>query len=178
MQRSSLNGRVERDALGRAVINMSVKNDEEFLSVFSRSESPVISSDVAEFIENSAAALSPKEQITIRIYSSCIDENEKIVYSWAIRQYYREKELANDTDIKRNSIIALILLIAGIAVLALSAFLNIQLDGEIWSEFIDIVAWVLLWEFVDICVFKNMHLRLSRRRYSAFSSMNIEFYSS
>jgi O-acetylhomoserine/O-acetylserine sulfhydrylase-like pyridoxal-dependent enzyme len=43
----------ERDNEGRAVVKMSVKNDDSFLSYFSANETAVISSDVAEFLENS-----------------------------------------------------------------------------------------------------------------------------
>ncbi len=154
---------------------MSVKDDSDFLSVFSRDDSAVISSEVAEFIENSASIIHPKEELTLRIHSNCIDDDEKLTYTRAIRSYYLEKREANKIEIRRNYIISLILLIAGIAVLAFSIFLNVWADSLIWSEVIDIAAWVLLWECVDICVFKNMLLRINRRRYSAFISMIIEF---
>ena len=44
---------VEYDANGRAVINMTVKDYSDFLSPYSERATAVISSDVAEFIENS-----------------------------------------------------------------------------------------------------------------------------
>lgn len=42
---------IERDEEGRAVVKMTVLRDEDFLSDFSAGSIPVISSQVAEFIE-------------------------------------------------------------------------------------------------------------------------------
>ena len=42
-----------RDGEGRIIVDMNVKDDTDFLSVFSANDTPVISSEVAEFLENS-----------------------------------------------------------------------------------------------------------------------------
>ena len=67
----------EQEKSGGRVVNMIVKDDTDFLSVFSESETPVISGEVAEFIENRTMTMPPKEQLTLKIHSDCIDENEK-----------------------------------------------------------------------------------------------------
>ena len=43
----------KRDSDGNIIIDMTVSNDDDFLSVYSTSHTPVISTDVAAFIENS-----------------------------------------------------------------------------------------------------------------------------
>lgn len=78
-----------RDADGRVIINMTVKDDTDFLSVFSTGDTPVISSEVAEFLENSTQSIRPKEQLILKIHSDCIDDNEKKEYGRAIKEYYR-----------------------------------------------------------------------------------------
>ena len=77
----------KRDNENRIVIDMTVKDDSDFLSVFSQSDTPVISSEVAEFIENSTDSILPKEQLTLRIHSDCIDDNEKVLYRESIKEY-------------------------------------------------------------------------------------------
>ena len=83
----------ERDGDACVVINMTVKDDSNFLSVFSHNSDPVISSEVADFIENGADPFHHKEKIALRIYSNCIDQSEKKIYDSAIRNYYREKDM-------------------------------------------------------------------------------------
>lgn len=167
----------EFDNEKRVVINMTVKDDSNFLSVFSHNDDPVISTEVADFIENNANAAHPKEKLTLRIHSDCIDEREKTIYARAIKNYYSEKNIANSRAMKRNNVILLILLFLGVAVLAFSIFLSSSLENEVWPEVVDIVAWVLIWEAADIGIFKNSELRTNQKRFYAYEDMKIEYLS-
>lgn len=169
------NQRYLRDSDNRIIININVKDDADFLSVFSQNEIPVISSEVAEFIENSTDSILPKEQLTLRIHSDCIDETEKELYKEGIREYYIEKSIANSRELKRNNIITVLLTIAGILALALQLFLEYKTDNMLWTEVIDIVAWVFLWEAVDISAFGNRSLRIKNKRYQSYLTMKIEY---
>lgn len=55
---------LQRDAEGRVLLDMTVKDDSDFLSVFSESDTPVISSDVADFIEARTRSVPPNEELT------------------------------------------------------------------------------------------------------------------
>lgn len=171
MKRKWLEHRYEYDDEHRAVINMTVKDDSNFLSVYSECDTPVISTEVAEFIENSSPALNPKRPLTLRIHSNCIDDREKEDYITAIREYYFEKHLASKKEFRFNFIAILLLSFAGIAALALS----FMVDHRIWSEVIDIAAWVFLWEAVDIGVFKNRESNWKRKRYMSYMTMKVEY---
>ncbi|MBQ9121000.1 MAG: hypothetical protein IJY12_01400, partial [Clostridia bacterium] len=160
----------EHGADGNTIVNMTVKDDSNFLSVFSSGQAPVISTEVADFIENNTHTIRSNEELTLRIYGNCIDEQEKVTYGSAIKEYYAEKYLANEKELKRNSFIVLILMWDGILVLAAAIFLEYRRDSIIWSEVIDIMAWVFLWEAVDIAVFENRSLRLKRLRYMSYMS--------
>lgn len=167
----------EVDNENRVVINMTVKDDSNFLSVFSHNDDPVISTEVADFIETNANAAHPKEKLTLRIHSNCIDASEKTTYAKAIKNYYSEKNIANSRAMKRNNVILLILLILGVAVLAFSMFLSSAVENEVWPEVVDIIAWVLIWEATDIGIFKNSDLRINKTRFYAYVDMKIEYLS-
>jgi len=161
----------KRDENGNIVIDMSVKSDDDFLSVYSGGESPIISSDVADFIENNTRSLSPREKYTLIVHSDCIDDKEKDEYNSAIKEYYAEKYFANRKELRINRIIVLLLFMAGVLVLSLA----FQIENHIWSEVIDIAAWVLLWEAVDIWAFKNRELNIKAKRCLAFMDMKVEY---
>lgn len=165
----------ERDEEGRVIVDMTVKDDTDFLSVFSANATPVVSAEVAEFIENGTHSLRPNESLSLRVHSDCIDEEEKTVYEKAIREYYAERYVANERELKRNNIVALLLAAAGVLVLALAISLEYIASSLLWAELIDIVAWVFLWEAVDISALGNRALRLKRLRYLAYMNMKIEF---
>ena len=162
---------VEYDADGRAVINMTVKDYSDFLSPYSERATAVISSDVAEFIENSTYATPPAEPLTLRIYSDEISDDKKEEYTSAIREYYAQKYTVTKKTYRFNVIALISLAVAGI----LALLLAFRVESHIWSEVIDIVAWVLIWEAVDIGVFKNRESNIQRKRYLSYMTMKVEY---
>ncbi len=165
-----------RDEQGNVIINMHVKDDTNFLSVFSFSDAPVISNEVAEFLEASTKELPPKQGLALRIKSSCIDEDEKPIYTEAIREYYRKGYGESRRELKRNNIISLILAILGAVILAVAVFLEYNYESVIWAELVDIAAWVFVWEAVDTKFFKTLHIKAHGQRCLALATMSIDFY--
>lgn len=164
-----------RDSEGRIIVNMNVKDDTDFLSVFSTSETPVISSEVADFLETSTHSIRPNEQLSLHVKSDCIDENEQKIYSAAIKKYYTERYRTNERELKIQNRIALLLAIVGVLVLFFAVFWEHKFGSVIWAEVIDIAAWVFLWEAVDIKFFKTRESKLKRQRYAAFIDMKIYY---
>ena len=165
----------KRDDGGRVIIQMNVKDDANFLSEFSESATPVISTEVAEFIENETNAVPPNEDFTLQVYNDCIDDREEKVYSAAIKEYYMQKYIANEREIKRNRFAVLLLGIAGILVLAAELIFDYRVGNALWSSVIDIVAWVLLWEAADIGVLEDRVTAIKRKRFLAYLSMKTEY---
>lgn len=160
-----------RDEQGRVILNMTVQDDSDFLSVFSESEAPVISTGVAEFIDNALRAVPPREPVVLRIRSSCIDEEEKPRYEAAIKEYYAERYLANAAELRRNRLLALLLLLVGVIVLAFA----FRIEHRIWAEVVDIAAWVLVWESVDVSLFRSHAARAAGVRCLALMNMEIQY---
>lgn len=175
MKKPSAKRTYQRDEEDRIIVNMTVKDDSNFLSVFSEKDTPVISTEVADFIEHSTTSVNPKERLTLKIHSDCIDDQEKALYREAITEYYTEKYIANKRELKRNNIITLLLTVMGVTVLALAILFEYRMNSLIWYEVIDIVAWVLLWEAVDISAFGNRALRIKQKYCLAYLSMKVEY---
>ena len=167
----------QRDEEGRVIINMSVKDDSGFLSTYSEGDAPIINSEVSDFIEHCTDAVRPNERLTLRIRSSCIDENEQVLYRQAIGEYYLQKYIANEREYKRNKILVALLMLFGVLVLAFQVFFDYTVGSSIWSEVIDIFAWVLVWEAVDIGVFESRSLKLKKQRYLSYMDMKILYAS-
>ena len=165
----------KRDSEGRFSIRMHITNDDSFLSPISKGSTPVISSDVSEFLEGQTEALPPKASLALHVRGECIDGNEKRAYAEAIKAYYTERFKAVNHAFRRNLLLSLALTVLGIAALALALLTEARTGSPIWTEAVDIVAWVLLWEAVDVSLFRNHELRVSRRRYRAFTEMPVIF---
>lgn len=84
-----------------AELYLNVSDDSDFLSKYSPVDKPIVSSEVAEFIENSAREFHPKAPVKLTIIGSCVDETEKPVYTNAIRNYFslKQSEIMRDLSL-------------------------------------------------------------------------------
>lgn len=156
-----------------STIHMTVKDDTDFLSVFSETDTPVISWDVAQFLENSTQGHRHKGIWTLVIRSNCIDDREKLLYKKGVTAYYHRCITAVNRELRRNAVSAAILALLGIAVIGAAFVIQRLLHSPLWTEVVDIIGWVLLWEAVDIIAFKNLGLKSKRRQYRALAAMDI-----
>jgi len=175
-----LDGRVKRDEIerdeeGRAVIGMTVLRDDDFLSCYSAGETPVISAEIAAFLEENTLALRPGEPLHVRIDSDCIDETEREIYCTALREYYVRRYKRSHMQLRRNALAALIMAMIGFLTLAAVVVFSVLGTLPVLSEVIDIFAWVFLWESVDLFFLQRTALRYERDRYLHFIDAVIEF---
>ena len=156
-------------------IKMSIRDDSDMLSPYCETGKPVISSNVAEFLENSASGYHPKERLSLEIASNCIDDTEKERYRKAIRNYFALKYEDVKRDMRRKTIISVWFTIIGILALTLMFVLDgFNLDS-LWIECIDIFAWVFLWEAVDQFFIERGGLLLRQKRLLNFINMDINY---
>ena len=164
-----------RDEDGRKIIYMTVDDDSHFLSRFSAGDTPVISSEVAEFIEDTTCSVLPKTALTLKIHSACIDKREQEIYKRAIKEHYTEQYISVKRELKKNKLLSSMMALFGIVLLALAVFLGSFPDNSVWSETVNIIAWVFIWEAVHIAAFQNKELRVKKHRFLSFLAMKIEF---
>jgi len=163
----------EYDKDGNIIVDLSIRNDVDFLSPYSLNGLPTISHEIGDFIESSTKTFPPKQKLTLRFHGMNVNNKEKETYKKAIKDYYQDKYLHMQQKIKKNNLFSLLFFIIGTLVIALA----LTIDFKVWSEVIDILAWVLLWEAMDIFLFRNLENRHDKNRYLKFTTMNVEFYS-
>lgn len=158
-----------------ATIKMTVKDDADMLSPYSETGKPVITSEVAEFLENSANGIHPNKSLLLEITSNCIDDTEKPRYKQAIRNYFSLKLKDTEIDIKRKTVISFWFAIIGVIALAFMFVMDWKNVNQLWLECVDIFAWVFLWEAVDQLFIERNGLLLKRKRLLNFISMDVRY---
>lgn len=175
IKQKSKERRYKRDEEGRKIIYMTVEDDSNFLSRFSAGDTPVISPEVAEFIEDATCTVLPKVDLTLRIHSTCIDREEQEIYRKAIKEHYIGQYISVKRELTKNKLLSVVMAVFGIIILAISLLLDGVPDNTIWSETVNIVAWVFIWEAVHIAAFQNKDLRVKKHRFLSYLAMKIEF---
>lgn len=158
-----------------STINMTVLNDDDFLSPYSETSTPMISSEVADFLENSANVFHPKDKLQLNVYTNCVDEVEQQLYPNAIKNYYTAQLKSLELELKRNLAVVILFTIIGICGLTFLILYSHFGKNEVWAECIDIFAWVFLWEAVDQMFIQRSILLRKRKRLHEFCQMTVNF---
>ena len=159
-----------------ANINMTINNDDDFLSHFCEPGKPLISTELADFIENSANDFHPNEKLSLNIYSNCITDDEKVIYNQAIKNYFQLQLKDVIRSLKQKRIIAISFSIVGIIALAFIFICSNMGIKQIWIECINIFAWVFIWEAVDLLFIEQNSLLIRRKRLINFIEMSINYH--
>ena len=165
---------LERDEEGRAVIEVTVRRDVDFLSDYSV-EKPMISSSLSDFLREQAEAFPPREPICLKIHSNCIDEGEKGVYGAALKEYAMQGYKKHTLELKKNGFISAILMAVGVLGLAAVVILSFFSNNAVLAEVLDIFAWVFVWEAVDLFFLERRIIRAQLHRCLRLYEAKIEF---
>ena len=152
------------DEEGRVTVDLSVTDDSGCLSPYSSADEPLISADFADFIYHSVKHVHPGEKLHFRVRCNAADDTEKRVYPEAIKNYYTSEFIECSRDMKKNTLYSVIMT----ALAALVFTVMIMLEGfgveSVILSMIDVVAWVFMWEAVDLFVLERSAIRMKRSR--------------
>lgn len=158
-----------------ASISLTVYDDSSFLSPYSSDNEEIISDEVAGFLENSAKQIKPTSSLKINIKSKTIAENEKPVYLRAIKNYYENESTEIKRNLKFNLIATLILFAISVVVLLVLFLVVAKFNIQVLTEIVTIMAWVFLWEAVDLFFIRRPLLRRELHRCENLKNSEIVF---
>jgi hypothetical protein len=154
----------EYDNEGREVIRMQVRDDSNFLSMYSPKNEVVISSEVSDFLDNAIKSKRLNNDLHIIISSNVIDDNEKLEYQRGIKNYYRLRILDLDRRLKSNLVSAILMILVAIFIFVTYIILELHHSNYILLQLIDISAWVFVWEAVDLFFLERKRLKYEQLR--------------
>lgn len=165
------------DEEGRSIINITIYNDNDFLSPYSTSNEEILTEDTAKFLEHSAMTANPKNPLHINIYSDEIDSVEKEKYPKAIKNYYFNQLVDIQQKLKHNLIVSLIFTLASIIIfLAEFSFVQSLIKNDTINELINIIGWVFMWEAVDQFCIERSHINRQKYRYLNIMEAKLTFH--
>lgn len=133
-----------------------------------------IHNDVFAFIDEKINYIPLKEELEIDI--NCkkpATDTEKTIAIHKIKSYYEKEINITYKDIKRYRRLAITLLLCGLVLLAGLHFLNKLNPPFFLFTFLDIVAWVFIWEFVETIIFRSLKERSYKKKCQKIIDSNI-----
>ena len=150
-------------------IHISIDSTLQTLSPYTEDNKPIINSTFAEFLNNSVKDVSVKKDLTLEISSKNCDVE---ILGNAIKNYYYNEFVEYQRKLHFNMFASIITLIIGVLFLGLSILQYIA-NWQLLVGVIDILAWVFVWEGVDLFFFRRAELRYEQYRYMNFINAKI-----
>ena len=140
----------------RAIIEVGARNYPSIISPYCVKNYLTLNPDFAEYIELNAKQVPLKDDLQLDIYlDSEPTKTEKVNVTNAIRVHFAEKIAAMKAASKRNFITALLLLLFGAALLVVCFISQLNNSNEVFTNLIDILAWVLVWDSFEKLIFER-----------------------
>ena len=148
---------LQLDEENRAILNIKISDDSNFLSPFYY-DKPIISDELGDFILKHRTILLWKDGVSIHLISNNISDDKKEIYPDAIRSYFEQLLISGKRRQKRNYVLSIILFLIGVLIFSLLFILDYLIGDSLgmWSEVIDVIAWVFIWESVDISIIERL----------------------
>ncbi len=163
------------DDQGRYIIEMTILDDSNFISPYCGKE-PIVSSEVATYLDNIIKNVPPKGSISLYLYSNVISKDNESKYQAAIKNYYSNEKRQLKRDLLYNQIAAFSMFGIGFVIIAVMLiFIFLDKINEIWSTILEIIGWVFVWEAVDKFVFERNYLKREINRADQLINAEVKF---
>jgi len=160
----------ETDEKGNRLIRLHVNDVDYFLSPLSVDGVPCISDETAFLLNYYLKNMSvdSDEKLCFEITGHNLSLAEQELYKKAIKNYYREEFIDVQEEMKTNLSTIMRLVVVGAFFIALRLFapflFKVSFDYLYLFEPLNIIAWVFLWEAVDLYIFKRPKMRKQQLR--------------
>lgn len=148
-----------------------VLGHDNILEEFAPNEDYLLNPDIEEYIIDKAKQSSVKNSLQLQVKAS---EEDREVFSKALKKTLTQKIVQAQKDIKKQTIMSLVLLLVGIAILLIGYFFK---TIELMYEVTLVTSWVFLWRAVELFFFKRQYNRFSILLYKRILAAEIKEFS-
>lgn len=163
------------DDQNREIVDITIKDMDDMLSVYSPDGKDNISPELANVIDNATKSTNYYKDIHLRFTCEKHPPEKEEQYKNAIKNYYINEFAEKERKLHNNLLIAtstFLLSIVFFVILFLVSSLNLP---WIVVEFIDVIAWVFGWETVDVIVFRRQVIKYDQRKILKIIYANVSF---
>lgn len=163
------------DENGASIVNVTVAEDDDFLSPYANGDNLVISEEMAGYLKNATEAIPVKNNLHFKIKCVDVNENNKANFQKSIKNYYTNRFYEVERKLKSNLISVILTFLIALMFLGVWAVLNYFKIYEFVTLIIEIVAWVFMWECVDLLFFNRASLRHKKHKILQLLNAKISF---
>lgn len=163
-----------RDEEGYAVVDIDVSGGDGLYDPLGMGKGRDLRSDIYDYIASQTNVVPADVPLRIRFHGN-ISETEQKEIPQIMHRHYTMKSLDVAWDMAANLRKMLLLILFGVAVLALYFYFAFTRDDAFFAEILSIVGSFSLWEAADAFLLERPHLRREAQNIEQNLSQKIEF---
>ena len=165
----------EYDKYGRAIIEVGLKEVDEFYSPYSYRSYEFMNPEVSDYINMCEASVPVHEDLAIDIYTETDTTNEdKKRIRRTVKRHHAEQLVVINKKLRKNLIEGLIFCILGFLILFVEAMLYSVFANMYLDTILAVVGWLFLWDGIEIIV--SDRSELTRRKLRSLRLLNAKVH--
>ena len=153
-------------------ISVKISKIEQAYSNYSYQDKKILDYKLAAYINVREKGIKSKKlELDIK-FDNKITEDEKIEFANTIRSYYSNQYQEINKTILMYDLVSIFLILVGMLFLVLHIFSSEYIFLE---KMLEIAAWVFVWEFIHITVFKRTLKVIDRKKIKKILDAKIDF---
>lgn len=165
----------DHDKYGRAIIEVGLKEADEFYSPYSYRSYEFMNPEVADYINMCEASVPVHEELAIDIYTETDTTNEdKKRIRRTVKRHHAEQLVVINKKLRKNLVEGLIFCILGFIILFVEAMLYSVFANMYLDTILAVVGWLFLWDGIEIIV--SDRNELVRRKLRSLRLLNAKVH--
>ena len=144
----------------RAIISIKAEEDEQIFSTYNYDSNEKLNAELDEFIWDKARFVPMAKDIKIKLYTNTKTDEQEVVD--AIKNNYKKEYIETKSELKRNAIFSLIMLLLGLAFMSFLLLMHVYFYNVYLEIIVEITTWVFIWESVDSFFLQRAALKRKR----------------
>ena len=155
----------EYDKYDRAIIEVGLKEVDEFYSPYSYRSYEFMNPEVVDYINMCEASIPVSEELAIDVYTETdtTNEDKKRIRS-TVKRHHAEQLVIINKKLRKNLIEGLIFCILGFAILFAEAVLYSVFANMYLDTILAVAGWLFLWDGIEIIISDRSELQRKKLR--------------
>ncbi len=154
----------DHDKDGRAIIEVGLKNAEDFYLPYSYRSYEFMNPEIEEYLDMCEASIPPNEELSIDIYTETdTDIEEKKRIRKTVKRHHAEQLVVVKKKLKSNLLEGLIFCLIGFVLLFIEAVLYSLVENMYLDTIMAVVGWLFLWDGLEVLLYERKDLLVEKR---------------
>ncbi len=164
----------DHDKDGRAIIEVGLKNAEDFYLPYSYRSYEFMNPEIEEYLDMCESSIPSHEELSIDIYTETdTDNEEKVRIRQTVKRHHAEQLVVIKQKLKSNLLEGAIFCLLGFIILFVEAILYATISNMYLDTILAVVGWLFLWDGMEVLIYERKEMLREKRAIIRFLNAKV-----